>query len=49
MDYLDIAEDIKKIDPSTLVVFLSGDEDLLIDKKNSIRLHEMYVGMNKHL
>jgi hypothetical protein len=32
---LDIAESVKRIDLNTMLVFLSGDEDILIDKRNS--------------
>jgi hypothetical protein len=39
VDCLDTTESIKSISPGTLVVFLSGDDDVLIDKRNSQRLY----------
>lgn len=35
IEQLDIREDVKKIDLSTFIIFMSGDEDKLIDKSNS--------------
>ena len=49
IEFLNIKEAVKKIDPGTLVIFLSGDEDILIDKRNSVKLHDMFAGQNKSL
>ncbi len=35
IEQLDIRQDLKKISQSTFIVFMSGDEDKLIDKSNS--------------
>jgi hypothetical protein len=35
---LDISNDVKKISLETLIVFMNGDEDKLIDKTNSEKL-----------
>ena len=49
VDKLDIAEDVKQINPSTLLIFLSGNSDVLIDQRNSTKLYNLYAGTNKKL
>lgn len=49
IEKLDILEDVRRISESTMIVFMSGDEDKLIDKANSEKLYNAFRGRNKHL
>lgn len=40
---------MRRISESTMIVFMSGDEDKLIDKVNSEKLYNVFRGPHKHL
>jgi esterase/lipase len=49
IEQLDIANDVKKISEATMIVFMSGDDDKLIDKANSEKLYNSFKGNRKYL
>lgn len=38
---LDVKEAVKSLDPETIVVFMSGEKDVLIMPRNSQKLHDI--------
>lgn len=49
VEELDIAKDLEGVSESTMVVFMSGDEDKLINKMNSEKLYNSFKGKRKYL
>jgi DNA-directed RNA polymerase subunit F len=46
---LDVKEAVKKLDPDTVVVFLSGENDQLINPRNSKKLYDICPCTEKHI
>ena len=38
---LDIREAVKKLDPNTTIVFMSGDKDKLVAARNSTKMYDV--------
>ena len=49
IDTLDIEADVGKISKNTMIIFMSGDDDTLIDKEHSQQLYNAFEGKSKHL
>ncbi len=46
---LDVKEAVKNLDPQTVVIFMSGDQDVLINKRNSEKLYAACPCKEKYL
>lgn len=49
MDECDVKEAVQRIDPSTTLIFMSGDEDKLVNSRNSQKLFDIFTGKHKFI
>ena len=49
LDELDIEKDVEMINPASTLIFLSGNDDKLVNYYNSQKLYRLFSGKNKYL